>query len=78
MGAAMWCTTCCARRGVTRHGIRGRAAKPLMRKLIESGGLIVDPFAGTSTWGEIAVSQGCGCRSIGCDVRQDGSTEVVV
>jgi hypothetical protein len=43
--------------------------------LTEPGELIVDPFAGTGTWGRIAAEMGR--RWIGCDVKL-GGTETVV
>jgi 16S rRNA G966 N2-methylase RsmD len=43
---------------------------PLIEQLTEPGELIVDPFAGTGTWGEIAVSMGR--RWVGSDIVQGG------
>ena len=46
----------------------------LIEHLTAPGELIVDPFAGTATWGRIAV--GMGRRWIGADVVQGGSTRI--
>jgi DNA modification methylase len=46
----------------------------LIEELTEPAELIVDPFAGTATWGRIAV--GMGRRWIGADVVQGGSTHI--
>ena len=46
----------------------------LIEHLTKPGELIVDPFAGTATWGEIAASMGR--RWIGCDVVDGGDTVI--
>lgn len=43
--------------------------------LTEPGELIIDPFAGTGTWGRIAAEMGR--RWIGCDLKRGGTTTVV-
>jgi tRNA G10 N-methylase Trm11 len=40
------------------------------------GELIVDPFAGTGTWGEIAA--GCGGKWVGADVVRGGAAVIEV
>jgi hypothetical protein len=47
----------------------------IIEHLTEPGELIIDPFAGTARWGNIAVSMGR--RWTGADVVQGGATEVV-
>jgi 16S rRNA G966 N2-methylase RsmD len=47
----------------------------LIENLTEPGERIVDPFAGTGTWGEIAAHMGR--RWLGCDTTAGGATEVV-
>jgi hypothetical protein len=47
----------------------------IIEHLTEPGELIVDPFAGTATWGRIAV--GMGRRWIGADIVEGGSTHIV-
>jgi hypothetical protein len=46
----------------------------LIEHLTEPGELIVDPFAGTATWGEIAASKGR--RWLGADIVRGGTTTV--
>jgi hypothetical protein len=47
---------------------------PLIEHLAQPGELIVDPFAGTATWGRIAAS--LGRRWVGSDLVLGGSTEI--
>jgi hypothetical protein len=47
---------------------------PLIEHLTEPGELIVDPFAGTAKWGDIAVAMGR--RWLGADIELGGSTMV--
>jgi hypothetical protein len=47
---------------------------PLIEHLTEPGELIVDPFAGTATWGRIAASMGR--RWIGADIEEGGTTNI--
>jgi DNA modification methylase len=47
----------------------------LIEHLTDPGELIVDPFAGTATWGTIAASMGR--RWLGADVVEGGATRVV-
>jgi hypothetical protein len=46
----------------------------LIEHLTEPGELIVDPFAGTATWGRIAASMGR--RWIGADIADGGTTDI--
>ena|SRR5271166_675506 len=46
----------------------------LIHHLTEPGELIVDPFAGTATWGRIAASMGR--RWIGADIAEGGTTTI--
>jgi DNA modification methylase len=46
----------------------------IIEHLTEPGELIVDPFAGTATWGRRAVAMGR--RWLGADIVQGGSTTV--
>ena len=48
----------------------------LIEHLTEPGELIVDPFAGTATWGRIAAS--IGRRWLGADVVEGGAATVEV
>jgi DNA modification methylase len=47
---------------------------PLIEHLTEPGELMVDPFAGTAKWGDIAVAMGR--RWLGADIELGGSTMV--
>jgi hypothetical protein len=47
---------------------------PLIEHLTDPGELIVDPFAGTGTWGRITVSMGR--RWVGCDIIEGGAATV--
>jgi adenine-specific DNA-methyltransferase len=47
----------------------------LIESLTDPGELIVDPFAGTATWGRIAASMGR--RWLGADIVEGGTTTVV-
>ena len=47
----------------------------LIEHLTEPGELIVDPFAGTAHWGEIAANMGR--RWLGADVIAGGDTRIV-
>lgn len=49
---------------------------PLIEHLTDPSELIIDPFAGTATWGREAMRQGR--RWIGADTAPGGSTEVTV
>jgi hypothetical protein len=46
----------------------------IIENLTEPGELIVDPFAGTGTWGRITVSMGR--RWVGCDIIEGGAATV--
>jgi DNA methylase len=48
---------------------------PLIEHLTEPGETIIDPFAGTGTWGQIAASMGR--RWIGCDIKRGGTTSIM-
>ena len=48
--------------------------KLLLQKLTKRGDLVIDPFCGTGEWGDIAAAEGC--RWIGCDITEGGSTKV--
>jgi DNA methylase len=48
---------------------------PLIEHLTEPGETIIDPFAGTATWGRHAAAMGR--RWIGCDIAEGGTTTVV-
>jgi adenine-specific DNA-methyltransferase len=48
----------------------------LIESLTDPGDLIVDPFAGTATWGDIAASMGR--RWIGADIEKGGTTTAFV
>jgi hypothetical protein len=43
--------------------------------LTDPGEVIIDPFAGTMTWGKIA--HGMGRRWVGADIVKGGSTTIV-
>ncbi len=47
---------------------------PLIESLTEPGEMVLDPFAGTATWGRIAAS--IGRRWIGSDIVQGGTTDI--
>ena len=47
---------------------------PLIEHLTEPGELVVDPFAGTARWGEIATNMGR--RWIGADIEKGGTEKV--